>query len=133
MDRVVDFSPPSADERLALWTLHLPDDHGLPAALLRRIATQCDLNGGQIRNAALKATLLAIVDASRTEGAAGSTPGTPGRRRRAPEDVTISDEHLIAAIEDEYRKNGAMCPLTTESPDSDRGRAQHFVEGMAAS
>jgi len=131
MDRVVDFSPPSADERLAIWTLHLPDDHGLPNTLLRRIATQCDLNGGQIRNAALKATLLALDDASQRNESAGSPLPTNGRG--APEDVTINDGHLIAAVEAEYRKNGAVCPLTTEAPDSDRGRAQHFVEGMAAS
>ena len=131
MDRVVDFSPPSADERLAIWSIHLPTGHAVREPTLRQVATQCVLNGGQIRNAALQATLLALDDASgRPTPAEAEANGK--RIRGTPEDVSVRDEHLTAAVREEYQKDGAVCPLTVEeSPESSSG-AQRFVEEMTS-
>jgi SpoVK/Ycf46/Vps4 family AAA+-type ATPase len=89
MDVVVDFVPPQADERWAIWQLHMPDDCAVRADFLARVAAQCALTGGQIRNAALLSTLLAVSDGS-------------GR---------VRNRHLDAAVRAEYRKAGAVCPL----------------------
>jgi hypothetical protein len=89
MDVVVQFVPPQVDERWAIWQLHLPDDHCIGADLLARVAASCDLTGGQIRNAAQLATLLAVGEGNRLVG----------------------DRHLIEALRAEYRKAGAICPL----------------------
>ncbi|MEF8817578.1 MAG: hypothetical protein V5A58_12370, partial [Salinibacter sp.] len=129
MDRVVDFSPPSADERLAIWSIHLPEDYAVSESTLRQVARECAFNGGQIRNAALQATLLALDDATRGE-APDEAEGDPDRFRRAQGDVAVCDEHVVAAVRQEYQKDGAVCPLSVqESPDSSSG-AQQFVEGM---
>ena len=92
MDAVVGFLPPGEDERWQIWQLHLPGDHALEPEDLQEIAARCALTGGQIRNAALHATLLAL-----DEG------GGPVRRW-----------HVEAALESEYRKAGALCPLTED-------------------
>jgi SpoVK/Ycf46/Vps4 family AAA+-type ATPase len=89
MDVVVQFIPPQVDERWAIWQLHLPDDHCIGSDLLARVAASCDLTGGQIRNAAQLATLLAVSEGNRPVG----------------------DRHLIEALRAEYRKAGAICPL----------------------
>lgn len=89
MDVVVQFVPPQTDERWAIWQLHLPDDHRIGSDLLARVAASCDLTGGQIRNAAQLATLLAVGEGNRPVG----------------------DRHLIEALRAEYRKAGAICPL----------------------
>ncbi|AKJ02885.1 ATPase family protein associated with various cellular activities (AAA) [Archangium gephyra] len=88
MDVVVDFRAPEPSERWVLWQLHLPAAHAVEAALLREVAARCNLSGGQIRNAVLHASLLALED--------GATLGT---------------EHLEAGVVREYRKAGAVCPL----------------------
>lgn len=88
MDVVVDFPLPQADERRAIWDLHLPPQHAVSNATLQDVAQRCALSGGQIRNAALHAGLLAL-DA-----------GAP-----------INDAGLLAAVRREYRQSGGVCPL----------------------
>ena len=68
--------------------MHLPTQHTIDPALLDQVATRCALTGGQIRNAALHATLLAL--------GADSEPGAA---------------ELEAALVREYRKAGAAYPL----------------------
>ncbi len=89
MDVVVHFVPPTADERWEIWQLHLPEDHAVGVDYLTEISTRCDLTGGQIRNAALLAALLAVEEGS----------------------AVVQDRHLEAAVRAEYRKAGAVCPL----------------------
>jgi SpoVK/Ycf46/Vps4 family AAA+-type ATPase len=112
MDRVVDFSPPSADERLALWSVHLPEDHAVSEATLRQVARQCALNGGQIRTAARQATLLALDEAT-------------------GQNASVRDEHIAAAVRDEYQKDGAVCPLGEASREEPRSGAQRFTSRLA--
>lgn len=88
MDVVVSFLHPQPDERRRIWKLHLPEKHAVSVPMLEQISRRCALNGGQIRNAALHASLLAV------EG-----PGL------------VRDGDLEAAIYSEYRKAGAVCPL----------------------
>ncbi len=88
LDVVVEFVPPDAAERWTIWQLHLPAAHTIDGLLLREVATRCTMTGGQIRNAALHATMLALEE---------------GR--------TVSSAHLEAAVQREYRKGGAVCPL----------------------
>jgi hypothetical protein len=71
-----------------LWAYHLPAAHQVDADFLGMVASSCVLTGGQIRSAALNATLLALED---------RTPVTAG--------------HLEAALRREYRKSGGVYPL----------------------
>jgi hypothetical protein len=57
-------------------------------AFLQEIATRCSLTGGQIRNAAQEATLLAL-----------------------DEGEVVHRRHLTRAVQIEYRKAGAVFPL----------------------
>lgn len=91
MDVVISFPPPDVTERWMIWQLHLPNNHCVPAGVLDEISMKCELTGGQIRNAALHATLLAVGD-----------------------DGTITAAHLGSAVWREYRKSGAVCPLRRE-------------------
>lgn len=88
MDVVVPFLPPQVEERFHILQLHLPSDHQLDFDYLQQVASRCTLNGGQIRNVALHATLLAT-----GEGA------------------TVKMFHIEEALRSEYRKAGAMFPL----------------------
>jgi SpoVK/Ycf46/Vps4 family AAA+-type ATPase len=88
IDVVIDFRPPSPAERWAIWQLHLPEKHEIAPALLSDVATRCTLSGGEIRNAVLHASLLALDSGG-----------------------TLTSEHFEAAIHREYRKGGAVCPL----------------------
>jgi hypothetical protein len=88
MDLVVEFPRPESDARLAIWRLHLPERHAIDAEYLRAAAQRCPLAGGQIRNAALHAGLLALESGSE-----------------------LTRQHLDAAIRREYSKSGAVCPL----------------------
>lgn len=90
MDAVVDFALPDAQERHRILELHLPAGHRIPPALLAEVAQRCALTGGQIRNAVVHATLLAL-----EEG-----PGD-----------ALEAHHLRVAVVREYRKQGAMSPL----------------------
>lgn len=109
MDVVVDFLPPEAEERLRIWHLHLPDDHAVDDAFLHDLAVRCQLTGGQIRNAALHATLLAL-----DEG------GT-----------VVRPVHVEAGVRSEYRKAGATCPLAPPAGDPrPRRRMQTFLQTL---
>ena len=88
LDVVVYFRPPEAAERWSIWQLHLPADHAVDDALLREVAGRCTLTGGQIRNAVLHASLLALNDGG-----------------------LVTSAWLKAAVQREYRKAGAVCPL----------------------
>jgi ATPase family associated with various cellular activities (AAA) len=88
LDVVVEFRAPDAAERWAIWQLHLPADHAVSEAMLNEAAYRCQLTGGQIRNAVLHASLLALDD---------------GR--------AVDDAHVGLAVRREYRKAGAVCPL----------------------
>jgi len=88
LDIVIEFTAPEPPERLAIWDGHLPSRHDVPYALLAEVATRCVMTGGQIRNAVLHAGALAVDD------------GTG-----------VTAAHLHAAVEREYRKAGAMCPI----------------------
>lgn len=92
MDVVVEFRAPDPAERWAIWRSHLPSDHSVDDAFLRDVATRCALTGGQIRNAVLHASLLAMEN---------------GR--------VIKSGHLESAVQREYRKLGAVCPLRRAS------------------
>ncbi|MCY1022076.1 ATP-binding protein [Pyxidicoccus sp. MSG2] len=98
MDVVVDFRAPDPSERWTLWQLHLPAAHGVDAGLLREVAARCQLSGGQIRNAVLHASLLAMED------------GGP-----------LGSSHLEAGVLREYRKAGDVCPLRRPGATSLRG------------
>lgn len=88
MDVVINFPTPDALERWTIWQLHLPTTHQVKASFLEEAAGRCTLNGGQIRNAALQASLLALDDGG-----------------------IVTSALLEAAIQREYRKAGAVCPL----------------------
>jgi hypothetical protein len=87
LDAVVDFPLPEEDDRLELWQLHLrsgvPRGDDIDFAFLARAFK---LSGGNIRNIALTAALLAA--------------GGDGR---------VEMRHLIHATEREYRKLGRLC------------------------
>jgi SpoVK/Ycf46/Vps4 family AAA+-type ATPase len=88
LDVVVDFTLPDAAERRRLWQLHLPPEHAVEPAYLDRVVERCKLSGGQIRNSALHASLLAL-------------------RQERPADAPALD----AALQREYRKAGLPYPL----------------------
>jgi SpoVK/Ycf46/Vps4 family AAA+-type ATPase len=88
MDVVVEFRAPDAVERWQIWSLHLPADHEVDERLLSEVAARCHLKGGQIRNAALHASLLAL-------------------RAQRP----VGDELLELAVRREYDKAKLVCPL----------------------
>jgi hypothetical protein len=93
MDVVIDFRPPDAAERWDIWHLHLPAAHRVDPDVLNDVASRCVLSGGQIRNAALHASLLAI-----------------------DSDGPLTTAHLEAAVRREYRKAGGVCPLRRAEP-----------------
>ncbi len=108
MDASVRFYAPDPGERLRLWDIHLSAGHALPQELLQRLATIYELTGGQIRNASVHATLSAL-----DRGAAS---------------VDASD--VLAAIEIEYRKAGAVFPSDRPAPvNSVEESVAHFLAG----
>jgi SpoVK/Ycf46/Vps4 family AAA+-type ATPase len=108
MDVVVPFLPPQAAERWHIWQLHLPAHHAVSAPYLETVAARCALTGGQIRSAALHATLLALGE------------GGP-----------VTDRHLEDAIQSEYRKAGAISPLDGGGAVCERhGGLDAFVEAL---
>jgi SpoVK/Ycf46/Vps4 family AAA+-type ATPase len=88
MDVTIDFRPPDISERWQIWQLHLPATHVIDERFMAEVTTRCGLTGGQIRNAALYATLLALNNGG-----------------------VITNDYLEAAVQREYRKIGAVCPL----------------------
>lgn len=91
MDIIVNFPPPDAGERSTIWQLHLPTSHLIPSSLLDQISQRCELTGGQIRNAVLHASLLALNHGG-----------------------VVASSHLEAAVQREYQKSGSVCPLRNQ-------------------
>jgi SpoVK/Ycf46/Vps4 family AAA+-type ATPase len=87
LDVVITFRAPDEWRRYEILKLHLGCD-AIDDAWLQQVACRCALSGGQLRNVAADARLLAM-----REGGA------------------LRDEHLYAALTREYRKRGATCPL----------------------
>ena len=88
MDLVVEFHAPGVAERRELWQRHLPMRCHVDEQLLSELASRCELTGGQIRNAAQHAALLALDNGG-----------------------VVSAAYLEAAVRREYLKGGASCPL----------------------
>lgn len=109
MDVVVNFVPPQAEERWHIWQLHLPPQHQVDAAYLEEVAVRCTLTGGQIRNAALQATLLALQN---------------GRSA-----VTV--DSLTQALQAEYRKAGAIFPLRQGANGHRQTAVESFMDAFA--
>ena len=111
MDVVVHFVPPQADERLLLWQLHLPENHTVDPAYLEEVATRCAFTGGQVRNAVLHATVLAL----------DSTHGV------------VTRWHLEEGIQSEYRKAGAISPLSNNGlVREDHGGMEAFLDILSS-
>jgi ATPase family protein associated with various cellular activities (AAA) len=110
MDVVVPFFPPQAEERWRILDLHLPADHEVSPASLERLAVACSLTGGQLRNAALHATLLALEE--------GGGP--------------VAAAHLEDAVRSEYRKTGAAYPLS-EGRRPVHGGVEAFIAALGGS
>lgn len=109
MDVVVPFLPPQAEQRLRILEIHLPPDHAVDDEYLRSVAVRCPLTGGQLRNAVLHATLLAL-DA------------------RLP----LERLYLEEALSSEFRKAGAIFPLEANGAireDHDCGMAS-FIDAL---
>jgi hypothetical protein len=106
MDVLVSFVPPQPQERLLIWQLHLPGDNEIDYTVLENAAVRCAMNGGQIRNAALNAALLAL-----------------------DENSAVNNFHLTEAIHSEYRKAGAICPLNENTQRKEKqGGIQAFFD-----
>jgi len=88
MDVVVEFGVPSAEERWELWRRHLPATAAVEDPRLAEVAAECELTGGQIHNAVVYATLLALDNGG-----------------------VVTSEYVDAAVRREYRKRGGVCPL----------------------
>ena len=109
-DVIIDFQPPGAVERLTIWERHLPSRHQITASCLQENAQHCALSGGQIRNAALYASLLAL-DGGR--------------------DGEINDADLETAVQREYRKAGASYPIQSHADDNVRdGALEKFLAAI---
>ena len=87
MDATLEFALPDPQTRHRLWCAQLPAGHRVEGEALEEVALRCNLSGGQIRNAALHATLLALDH--------GDGPG---------------EDELAAALRREYRRAGQACP-----------------------
>lgn len=87
MDMVIPFRAPDDWQRWQILTMHLAAPW-LDDALLQEIASRCSLTGGQLRNIAQHAQLLAL------------ETGDP-----------LTESHLLRALEREYRKTGARSPI----------------------
>ena len=89
IDIFVEFSSPDTGQRQSLWRLHLPTQHTVSDSFIRTASLRCKLTGGQIRNAALHATVLAV-----------------------EAETLLSDVFLTEGIRREYTKMGAASPLS---------------------
>ncbi|WP_321415751.1 AAA family ATPase [uncultured Desulfobacter sp.] len=108
MDVVVPFFPPQVEERFHILQLHLPDTHQVDSEFMALAARRCAVNGGQLRNAVLHATLLSI-DAGRS----------------------VDNDHLKEGLRSEYRKAGATFPLDNMGDPVERdGGMESFVDAL---
>ena len=63
LDAILEFPAPAPEERRRLWRAHLGECQGLSDAQLNQLAAACDLAGGQVRNATLRAAASALAQA----------------------------------------------------------------------
>ncbi len=108
MDALVEFLPPEAEERWQIWQIHLPPSRGCDPVYLEEVALRCALTGGQIRNAALHAALLALDEGAPVDG-----------------------RHVEQAVRSEYRKAGAACPLADRPRAGRRGGMEAFLDALS--
>jgi hypothetical protein len=87
LDMIIEFPQPSPEERRRLWLAHLGQAHALDGESLNRLAANCELAGGHVRNAVLAAAVLA-------------------RSKARP----IRYEDIVGGIAAEYRKLGKPLP-----------------------
>lgn len=106
MDVIVDFRAPDARQRALLWERHLEPGHSISGEILARLARRSELNGGQIRNAALRASLLAL-----------------------EERVPLAERHLDEAMRREIRKAGSPPPADDEPRSSPSG-VDRFLDSL---
>jgi hypothetical protein len=92
LDHVIEFPLPRGAARAALWRAHLGALHALTDEQLTRLTAEVDLAGGNIRNIALAALLLAALEAGRVE------------------DVQVAWRHVVQATALEYAKLGRPMP-----------------------
>lgn len=104
MDVVVEFSPPGVTAREELWRRHLPPRHAVTDGDLADLAVRFALTGGQIRNAALRATLRSVT---------GEEP--------------VGGDDVRAAVEAELVKAGALGPRD----DGRRRGIDRFLEALS--
>lgn len=110
IDVIVKFHAPAPEERWRLWHLHLASGHRMPPAELESIALRYEMTGGQIRNAAIHAALLALEDG----------PGV------------IATSHVKEAIRSEYRKAGAAIPVEeSKYRDGQESRLGGFLSAIS--
>lgn len=107
MDVVVPFVEPAAAERWEIWRVHLPADHAVEAALLEKLAVRAEMTGGQIRNAALHAALLALDDGGVVRG-----------------------RHVEQAVAGEYQKAGAVSPFDPSGRPARTSQGRAFLEAL---
>lgn len=110
MDVLVPFYPPQAEQRMQIMELHLTAEHEVDYDFLHHVAARCVLNGGQIRNTALHASLLAMEE------------GCP-----------LNGYHLEEALKSEFRKAGAISPLEAGSNNAvnNNGNMDAFISALA--
>ncbi len=98
LDAILDFPQPTPETRRALWSAHLGDTHQLDNLALNRLAANCDLAGGHIRNAVLAAAVAA---------------------RAADSAIRYGD--VLAGIAAEYLKLGKQPPAGLHNPPGGAG------------
>ncbi|MDA0166262.1 AAA family ATPase [Solirubrobacter ginsenosidimutans] len=108
MDVVVSFVEPGPLERREIWALHLPEGHTADARRLDEISERCVLSGGQIRNAALSATLLAL-----------------------DRDGNVATTDVERAVSAEYGKAGAVSPLDRDGHAAPERGIEAFLEALS--
>lgn len=87
LDKVIEFSLPTPEERRALWKSHLGDKHQLSMKQLNQLSLSSELAGGHIRNAVLSAAVQAKSN-----------------------DRPICFDDIVIGLESEYRKLGRQIP-----------------------
>ncbi|SFO50187.1 ATPase family associated with various cellular activities (AAA) [Geodermatophilus obscurus] len=107
MDVVLTLVEPGPMQRWELWQLHLPADHRVSPGHLDEVAARAEMTGGQIRNAAMQATFLALDDGH-----------------------VVDDRLLDLAVAVEYGKAGAVSPFQRTLGEQRRRRSEAFLEAL---
>jgi hypothetical protein len=108
MDVVLDLVEPGPAQRQEIWQLHLPAAHTVTPAYLDEVSVRAELTGGQIRNAAMHAALVAL-----------------------HEGIPVGDRHVDRAVATEYGKAGAVSPFLRSRSGPRRPRSEAFLEALS--